>query len=370
MRELLRRHATGIDLALAGALIVVAEWEIWLGDGAGNHRLQYAVAAPLMAAAVAARRRYPTAAGTVAGVLSVAVADLWGPPNLVSYAISWLCAMYGLAVWSRPRRFLIAVAAFGVALGASVTVGHALPGETEFALTWLVLLLLVRYLVGDREQRLRMAEREREMAAREAVVEEQARIARELHDVIAHEVSMMVVQAGAERRVLGDANASTRDVLLTIENVGRSALTEMRQMVGLLRRDMGSPPAPQPSLADIAGLIDRVRETGLAVDVVVEGDRCELPAGIELAAFRIVQEALTNTLKHAGEARVQVRIKYANHALEVEIIDDGRLPDSRGLSGGHGLVGMRERVAIYGGHLEAGRREAGGFAVRARLPIR
>ena len=370
MRGLLRRHPTKVDLALSSLLIVVAETEIWLGDGAGSHRLQYAISAPLMAITVAARRRYPTAAGTAAGLLAVAVADLWGPPNLLSYAIAWVCAMYGLAVWSRRRRFLIAVVAFGVALGASATLGPVQPGEIEFILGWLVLLVLVRYVVGDREQRLRMAERERDMAAREAVVEERAQIARELHDVIAHEVSMMVLQAGAERKVLGDANASTRDVLLTIEKVGRSALTEMRRMVGLLRRDIGSPPSPQPVIADVARLVDRVREAGLPVDLLVEGDRRELPAGIELSAFRIVQEALTNTLKHAGEARAQVRIRYANDALELEIVDDGRVPDNGGSSGGHGLAGMRERVAIYGGCLEAGSREGGGFVVRAQLPLR
>ena len=351
-------------------LVALGEAEVWLGGGAAGHRMQFAISAPLIAVPVAVRRRYPTAAGAVAGLLSVAIADLWGPPNLLSYAIAWICAMYGLAVWSTPRRFLIAVGTFAVALVASATLGHVQPGEIEFVLGWLVLLLVVRYVVGDREQRLRLAAKDREMAAREAVLDERAQIARELHDVIAHEVSMMVVQAGAERRALGNANASTRDVLLTIENVGRSALTEMRRMVGLLRRDMASPPAPQPSLADVAALVDRVRAAGLAVELSVEGDRRELPAGLELSAFRIVQEALTNTLKHSNQARARVRIRYGDEALEVEIADEGVGRDNGGLGGGHGLAGMRERVAIYGGSLQAGRRDGGGFAVSAQLPLR
>lgn len=357
-------------MALSGLLILFAEVEIWTSAGAGNHRVEYAIVTPLMALAVAIRRRYPTVSGTAAGLLSVAAADAWGPPNLLSYAITWACAMYGLAVWAHPRWFLLAVASFGAALGASATLGHAESGEIEFALTWLVLLVLVRYVIGDREQRLRMAEWEREVAAREAVVEERARIARELHDVIAHEVSMMVVQAGAERKILGDANASTRDVLVTIEKLGRSALTEMRRMVGMLRHDAGSPPAPQPSLADIATLVERVRQAGLPVNLVVEGVPRELPAGIELSAFRIVQEALTNIVKHAGEARADVRIRYTDGGLELEIVDDGRMRESGGSSVGHGLAGMRERVAMYGGHLNVGRRDGGGFSVRAHLPTR
>lgn len=370
MRGLLRRHATRIDVALSVVLIGVAELEVWTGTGAGNHRFAYAIVAPVMALTVALRRRYPTASGTAAGLLSVAAADLWGPPNLLSYAIAWACAMYGLAVWSRPRWFLLAVASFGVALGVSATLGRAESGEIEFVLTWLVLLVLVRYVVGEREQRLRMAEREREVAAREAVVEERARIARELHDVIAHEVSMIVVQAGAERKVLGDANASTRDVLATIENVGRSALDEMRRMVGMLRQDAGSPPAPQPALADIATLVERIQDAGVPVKLSVEGEPHDLPAGIELSAFRIVQEALTNIVKHAGDARAEVRIRYADDALALEIVDDGRSPEKGESTGGHGLAGMRERVAMYGGHLEVGRRDGAGFTVRARLPIR
>src|SRR5207248_3034774 len=224
--------------------------------------------------------------------------------------------------------------------------------------------------IRGREERAELAEREREVAAREAVVEERARIARELHDVVAHNVSMMVVQAGAERRVVDAANGSTREVLQTIEQIGRSALTEMRRLLGMLRSDADDPLAPQPGLDDLPTLVGQVREAGLPVELQVDGERRELPVGIELSAYRIVQEALTNALKHAGEAHATVRVRYGADSLELEIVDDGAGARAPVASGGHGLVGMRERVALYGGRLDAGRRPSGGFAVRVLLPIR
>jgi len=229
-------------------------------------------------------------------------------------------------------------------------------------------MILVRWVLGDRERRVELAERERDVAAREAVVEERARIARELHDAIAHNVSMMVVQAGAERRVVDDG--TTREVLGTIEQIGRDALTEMRRLVGMLRADTGDPLAPQPGLDDLPLLATQVGEAGLPVDLSVEGERRDLPVGIELSAYRIVQEALTNALKHAGDARAAVRVRYGPDSLELEIVDDGPGGVSRVASGGHGLVGMRERVALYGGLFDAGRHPGGGFAVRVLLPVR
>src|SRR5581483_2704633 len=191
-----------------------------------------------------------------------------------------------------------------------------------FVTVTVVVMLLVRRVVGDRERRAVLAERERDIVAREAVVEERARIARELHDAIAHNVSMMVVQAGAERRVLAEGEP-TREVLETIEQVGRGALTEMRRLVGMLRSEQGDPLAPQPGLADLATLATQVREAGLPVELVVEGERRDLPVGIELSAYRIVQEALTNALKHAGDARATVLVRYGRDSLELEIVDDG-----------------------------------------------
>src|SRR5207244_6443844 len=196
-------------------------------------------------------------------------------------------------------------------------------GELEFTTIALVVLLLVRRVLGDRERRAQIAERERDLAAREAVVEERARIARELHDVIAHNVSMIVVQAGAERRVLDAANASTQEVLQTIEQIGRSALTEMRRLLGMLRSDSDDPLSPQPGLAELPRLVTQVREAGLPVELHVDGERRTLPVGIELSAYRIVQEALTNALKHAGEAHARVNVRYGADSHDLEIVDDG-----------------------------------------------
>jgi signal transduction histidine kinase len=229
-------------------------------------------------------------------------------------------------------------------------------------------MLLLRRIVGDRDTRARLAERERDVAAREAVVEERARIARELHDAVAHSVSMMVIQAGAERRVVADG--STREVLRTIEKIGRDALTEMRRLVGMLRTDSASGPlAPQPMLADLPTLMTQVREAGLPVDFHVDGERRELPVGIELSAYRIVQEALTNALKHAGRANASVSVRYGADSLELEIADDGAGVPADVPGGGHGLAGIRERVSLYGGKFDASARLGGGFAVRVLLPL-
>jgi signal transduction histidine kinase len=238
-----------------------------------------------------------------------------------------------------------------------------------FAVGTVVVMLLIRRIVRDRDRRAQLAERERDVAAREAVVEERARIARELHDAIAHNVSMMVLQAGAERRVLGTANSPTREVLQTIERIGRGALTEMRRLVGMLRADSLDLLAPQPKLADLPTLMTQVRGAGLPVDFQVEGDARELAVGVELSAYRIVQEALTNALKHAGQARAAVYLRYQPDCLELEIVDDGAGTQPAVPSGGHGLVGMRERVTLYGGQFDAARGPSGGFTVRVRLPL-
>jgi signal transduction histidine kinase len=296
----------------------------------------------------------------------------WGDPQIIAASVAYFCALYALAVWTSPRRFLLGVGLLLVSFGLTVAgpTGVPVKSAVPFLVVTPVVMLLVRRVVGDRERRAQVAERERDVAAREAVVEERARIARELHDAIAHNVSMMVVQAGAERRVLDGGQGSTREVLETIEQIGRGALTEMRRLVGMLRSDNGDPLAPQPALTDLATLASQVGEAGLPVELVFEGERRELPVGIELSAYRIVQEALTNALKHAGDARATVRVRYGADSLELEIVDDGAGAAAPVPSGGHGLVGMRERVALYGGQLDAGRQPSGGFRVRVLLPIR
>jgi signal transduction histidine kinase len=355
--------ALEVDRATAVVLTATLELETWLGGNAHGHRLALAVGGPLFTLGVAVRRRFPAEIGLAAVLGSVLMQTLW-PSEVLSFAIAWLCELYAFAVWTEIRTFALGMAAYDVAALATTGFGPAL----LFPLISTVAAVIVRIVVRDRDLRTQVAERERDVAAREAVVEERARIARELHDVIAHNVSMMVVQAGAERRVQEDPQA--RDVLETIEQIGRGALTETRRLVGMLREDGVDPLSPQPGLGDVATLVAQVGEAGLPVELRVEGEPRALPTGIELSAYRIVQEALTNALKHAGGAPATVCVRYGADALELEILDDGAAGEASAPGGGHGLAGMRERVALYGGRLEAGRRPAGGFCVSVLLPIR
>jgi signal transduction histidine kinase len=213
-------------------------------------------------------------------------------------------------------------------------------------------------------------ERERDVRARVAVAEERRRIARELHDVIGHSISVMGVQAGAVRSILRDDQRREQEVLQAVERTGRQAVGEMRRLIGLLRTDEDGTGDPTPSLRHVERLIGQLREAGLAVRLSVHGDLEKLSPGVDLAGFRIVQEALTNALKHAPRANVEARLRCSDNELEIEVIDDGSAaPQSTGEQIGHGLLGMRERVALYGGELVTGPNPAGGFAVRARIPL-
>jgi signal transduction histidine kinase len=235
------------------------------------------------------------------------------------------------------------------------------------SVAWATGLILSRRAAQARElsERARQAELERERA----VIEERQRIARELHDVIAHSVSVMTVQTGAVRRLLREDQEKEREALETVESTGRQALTEMRRLVGLLR-EQGTMPefSPQPGMATIDSLLDGVRAAGLPVELEVAGSPQELPPGVDLAAYRVVQEALTNALKYAGPAQAWVGVSWGDDELELMIANDGR-SDNDGTGGGQGLDGMRERVSLYGGEIASGPREGGGYVVRARLPI-
>jgi signal transduction histidine kinase len=364
----LRIDLVKLDWAVAVLLTIALELELWLTSNQPHHKVAESLLGPVLTGMIAVRRRYPFAVAIVA-VVGIAPVP---PSSLASWGAAWICDMYALAAWTSRRLFLIGVAVYWVGAFASIPLRDvSVPNTFQFMIISTIVLVLVHVVLGERDRRLRIAERERELAAREAVVEERARIARELHDAIAHHVSMMVVQAGAERRVLEPERGGTREVLQTIEQIGRGALTEMRRLVGMLRSDGDEPLAPQPGLDDIPLLVTQVREAGLPVELHVEGERRELPAGIELSAFRIVQEALTNALKHAGDARATVRVRYGDDSLELEIVDDGAgVAAARASGSGHGLVGMRERVALYGGRFDASRRAEGGFAVRVLLPVR
>ena len=218
------------------------------------------------------------------------------------------------------------------------------------------------------EERALEAERKRESAARLAVAEERARIARELHDVVAHAVSVMVLQVGAVRHNLPEELAADSDALKDVEQAGRSALAEMRRLLGAMHDGEDADLAPQPGLDSLDALVERVGRAGLPVRLQVEGDAVQLPRAVDLSAYRIVQEGLTNSLKHANASRADVTVRYAPDAVQLEIRDDGvGAGTTDGL--GHGLVGVRERVKIYGGEMNAGTAPEGGFVLRARLPV-
>ena len=369
MSRMLRRDPVLVDRLLALMLLVAAQAQIWLTSG--QHRAVATVAAAVLCGCVAVRRRFPASAGIVAqATVAIAIA-FWTDTQILGSSVAWFCALYALTAWTTPRRFAYGMAFIAATnLAAAIGPGVSLARTVPFTVVTLAVMLLVRSVLGGRERRVRLAERERDLAAREAVVEERARIARELHDAIAHNVSMMVVQAGAERRVLDAKRGSTWEVLETIEQIGRGALTEMRRLVGMLRSESADPLAPQPGLSDLPTLCAQVGDAGLAVRLEIEGERRKLPVGIELSAYRIVQEALTNALKHAGDASATVHVRYGDDSLALEIVDDGGGVRAPVASGGHGLVGMRERVALYGGRFDAGLRPTGGFAVSVLLPVR
>lgn len=265
-----------------------------------------------------------------------------------------------------------------VALSAAVVVAND-PAHTLAELVLVPLLFSVGWLVGfalregTREAkaatlRADRAERDRQLAARVAVAEERARIARELHDVVAHAVSVMVLQVGAVRHRMRPEDAEDREALQNVERAGRTALGEMRRLLDALRsEDDDAERMPQPGLSDLGRLVEQARATGLEVDVRVHGTPAELPATLDLSAYRIVQEALTNTIKHARASRVDIDVAYGQDDLVIKVRDDGRgLAASDGR--GHGLVGIGERVHIFGGTLTAGAAEHGGYVLRATLP--
>jgi signal transduction histidine kinase len=225
-----------------------------------------------------------------------------------------------------------------------------------------------RAYLAELEARAERLEREQEETARRAVAEEQARIARELHDVISHNVSVMVVQAAAGGDVFATRPDRAREALGSIESTGREALVELRRLLGVVRpTDDRAVLEPQPGLARLPELIEQVTATGLRVELRVAGEPRGLPAGVDLSAFRIVQEALTNTLKHAHASNAQVTIRYADSSLELEVLDDGSGAEVAGT--GRGIIGMSERAALLGGALEAGPRPSGGFGVRVTMPL-
>jgi signal transduction histidine kinase len=367
----------GVDL-LVVALAVASEVELLMGEVPGPTGL-LAVAVLLYTLPLLFRRRFPFLAPVF--VFAVHIAISFTDPTAVGSVDTGTVALL-LTFWvvGEGNDGQQAIAGLGIGLGAlaiiaaedvRVDTAEAVNGAVTGSLLWLFALLLARRgrRAAAAEQRAVQLERDHEERARAAAAAERARIARELHDVVAHSVSVMTVQAGAARLQLPDHPERAVPPLLAVEETGRQALAEMRRLLGILREDGGRELAPQPRLTDLPALAEGARQAGLQVDLTVEGATRPLPAGVDLAAYRIVQEALTNTLKHAGPVHANVVVHYEPDALRLDIRDDGDVPPSPSDGSGHGLPGMRERVHLYGGQLQAGPDPRGGFTVTARLPL-
>jgi signal transduction histidine kinase len=318
-------------------------------------------------APLAVRRRAPLPVlAVVAGV--VVVFALVG--NGTAAEIALALAAYTVAAheeWPRVAKCGLPVA---IAAGLASQIAAQTHRNWVEVLTGVIgsmgLPILIGRIVFNRRRRLVL---DRELAAREAVTSERTRIARELHDVVAHSMSVMIVQAGAARTVVDRDPAAAREAIAHVEETGRAGLAEMRRLIGVLTdADEAASTAPMPGLAELDPLLDTVRAAGLPVEVVRTGTSRELPAGADLAAYRVIQESLTNALKHAGPANARVSMDFAADRLTIEVADDGRGPASEpGI--GHGLIGMRERVGVFGGTLTTGERPGGGFVVRAEIPV-
>jgi signal transduction histidine kinase len=380
-RDIVREYWFELLIATMG---IAAMLELVVGrdtPGAPTSSLAFSLLAiAILVLPLFARRRFPFAAPAAYWVLAAALtfADgllitFPGSLNVIGLATAFLLGNL------RDRRQ--AFIGLAIVTGSIVTVVHNIPGaESASLLIFIPLRFMAGWVAGyalrerseqaeAAELRAAQAEREREAGARIAVAEERARIARELHDIVAHAVSVMVLQVGAVRHKLPDSLAEDRDALRGVERAGRTALAEMRRLLAAMRSDGEEAElVPQPGLDNLDSLLTDVGRAGLPVELHVVGQPFPLPRGIDLSAYRIVQEGLTNALKHAQASTVDVTLRYRQDELGIEVRDDGRGTARRdGL--GHGLVGIRERVKIYGGEMSAGAANEGGFVLDTRLPI-
>lgn len=369
------------DAVLALVLVVASVVPVLRGDLSWGTPKALALAlAVLSTAPVAWRARRPLLAASIVLAANGACVVAAAPHQaafqpfvalvLVAYSVGSR-AEGRRALWLPPVLAVTTALLFVASLVRGGSVGNALPSYVWLVAAWAVgrTVRSWRHKTVSLELANRELAEQRELQAQAAVTVERGRIARELHDVIAHNVSMMVVQAGAAARVLDGEQPHVRNALDAIADTGRETVDEMRTLLGVLRSGDGRAALrPQPGLADLEQLVAGVREAGLPVALRIEGEPCGLPQALDLSAFRIVQEALTNALKHAGPAQAEVTVRYEDGAVELEIRDTGT-GRAGGNGTGHGLVGMRERVAMFGGQLDATRTDGGGFTVRARLPI-
>ncbi len=388
------------DIALALVLAAIAvrsvenrhfgATEVFPAPGGGEFIVPSAAGVPLTeiflavsaSLPLALRRRYPL---TVFWIVLVSTLKLDSAPSVLFFTV--IISAYTATAYSPYRRAAIGSLGLAAVLIAS-TLRSTIPPIPNAAVPF-VILLPIAWIANSMRSwkqqaaaslaRLRAVEEGQERATREAVELERARIARELHDVVTHNVSVMVVQAGAARKVMDAAPERATQALLAVEASGRTAMAELRQVMGLLTSAAdGSDESlstdarfePQPDLDRLEALVGRVREVGVPVTLTVTGTRRPLPPGVGLAAYRVVQEALTNTVKHAVGASAQVTVAYEEERLRLEIADTGGVPGDAAASGNRrGLIGLRERLTVYGGSLEAARRPTGGFRVTAVIPL-
>jgi signal transduction histidine kinase len=368
-----------LDRLFVLALLVGFELEVLLSDNTTGPLAAQLLLGAVLALSFLWRRDRPLA--TLAVNLGGAIlgeAFLTGPPNLVTGILMLVSAMYSVGAHSERRGAL-----FGLGLGVTAVFVLAAFHDSGDIFWPVTFFCIVPWLVGrtlqnqtrlarELSEKADRAEHAREEEERRSIAEERSRIARELHDVLAHNLSVMVVQAGAARRIAErDPDAAAQAAEL-IRSTGRDALAELRQLFGPVRRGEGESLAGPPTLRRVDRLVARARDAGLKVEARLEGKEVSLPAGVDLTAYRVIQEGLTNVIKHAGAGRATVLVSYEPWEVVVEVEDDGVGSKGNGAlagaGGGHGLVGMRERVELYGGAFQAGPRRSGGFAVRARLP--
>ena len=378
-------RSTGIGL-LVLVLLAASLIEIWLPAdpmtrGWGGPRWASTLLALASILPLLVMRRHPVGALAVSFAAGCGNILLTAPHQAsLEGFVALVVLVYGAGAYLETKRAVWTIVVFETAI---VVLGLflALLDDYDsleyfsvplwFAMAWVVGRLMRSWRVRAEELEGLAVElaADRDALAEAAVEAERMRIARELHDVVAHNVSVMTIQATAASRILANDPEAALDALASIERTGRETVDEMRILLGVLReRGADEPFAPQPGLAELDALAERVRSAGLPVEVVVEGRPRTLAAGLDLAAYRIVQEALTNVLKHARGAQAGVTVRYTDTALELEVVDNGS-GNGAGGGTGNGLVGMQERVAMYGGQLEMGRRHEGGWVLRARLPV-
>jgi signal transduction histidine kinase len=357
------------DVLLAVGIVALAQAEFWTADGlTPDQRLLLGGVSLAVGALFAFRSGFPLVVGVA--MLGLALLEASLPEAHGGEWIGLFVLLGAYTVAAHTTGWRTAVAA-GLTVGAALVVWIADGDLSLGGILFFGFLFGTPWAAGRaiRRRRLRESQLEREKAEAEAAIaEERTRIARELHDVVTHAISVIVLQARGGRRLLATEPAEARQALDAIERTASQALQEMRRLLGLLREsDERLALAPQPTLSRLDDLVAQVREAGLPVELAIEGEPAELPPGVDLSAYRIVQEALTNALKHAGPATARVTVHYGDGELDLEVSDDGTGTGNGG-GAGQGLTGIRERVAVFGGDVEAGALPEGGYAVRARLP--